>query len=716
MNQVVRALQKIISTARMPVLYIPVILFVCYYLVHFWLTLTNGNTLYGGPGDHTAGLIWLYDHYPQSPWWQFTSASGYPWGDSLWTPLFLTGQIGYILFWLFSTVFSDPVAGYNSYIALGLITSYVVPYMFIHRRIVSKPLVAAVSALLIISTPAIFYAISVGHPSYVYLPAYTVGLIWLLIVSFESKMIRWPIITGLFMGVSALFDPYYPLFAAAIATATVVSIYGYKWLVIRELDVRRFIKVLVLIFGGVIIIIAPVVLVMTVQSGGVSPISATSSIREGAYAYSAQPEDFLLPALDNPFLLEFLSNIKVSTFHGNDPTFTLFMGYVVLLLVGVALLWWVRNYRKTTNTGRLLVCIFLMTAILSFALSLPPTVSIFGLNIYMPTWLITEYVSAWRVFARFFFVIQTVTVLFLVVTLSEYTKTARLTIRRRQMGYMLFVLVAVITLIEYLPRNPFDATSFWSYEKNLPKTYSYLRETKASVIAEYPMREQPYYRGSMYITGQHIHNKSTINAYSPTNDKAVVRLNIMDLNNPQTIPTLRFLNVDSIVIWNNKYQNWSPQSDIGLKEAFKEKYISKFGSDTLRVYDIVPGNVSRYLGYIEKGFRPDDEALYDIPVPLNSGVGIGVIDLCEIANRADVCDGPRGVVDLRGSIVNTSNDNVIITIKDEQNVTVESFEVKSGQEAINFKADAKRYTIHFDPRYDEKIFYKNIHAVQNNES
>ena len=698
-----------------PQVWVPVLVFVLFYILHFWLTIVAPDVLYGGPGDHTAGLIWLYDNSPTTPWWKFTNASGYPWGDDLWSPLFVTGQIGYVLFWIFSKLFGGAVAGYNTYIALGLLLSYAIGYLFIYKRHIKQPFIASLLALLFVASPAMLSVIAVGHPSYVFAPFYVILTIWLILKLIETHSWKLSLLAGLVIGSTVIFDPYFVLMVPALAATFLVCLALFNWNKIRQIPIKSLLIKMSLVVGGALIVVIPAFIYVISQADSIAAISSSSRspIREDAYAYSARPEDFVLPAVDNPLTLPVLNKFKLNTFHGSDPTFTLYVGAFVLIAMIVSVVWWLRRRDYNDHDARKLALSFLVVALVAFALSLPPTLNMFGINVPMPSWAITHFASIWRVFARFFFIVQPMIILFIVVTFAAYLKYRKPSVRSKRLIYIIAAILIVVTLIDYLPRNPFEASNFWTYAKDLPVSYQELKKDKYSVIAEYPMREQPYYKGSLYLTGQHVHNKKMVNAYSPTNAQVLVRLNIIDLNNPQTIPVLRYMGVDTLVVWDGDYQVWKPTKVGDVREVSNESYKSKFGNNNITLYKIQSGVEQRYLGFVEKGYRPDESALYDIGVPLQDGVRLGVMDLCPMMPKGLTCDAVMGEMRLRGTIYSKSDDNIAIKIKDEAGTVREEFLLDKSNRDIDIKTGIEAYRVEFDAKYNDKVFYKDVHVVEN---
>jgi len=713
--------QQFVRWAMRREVIVPVFAFVLLYMIHFWRTLVAGDTLYGGPGDHTAGIIWLYDQDPSTPWWSATNKTSYPWGDMLWSPLFILGQIGYVLFWLCSRLTGGSVAGYNLFTTIAFVVSFAVAYAFIYKRFIKKPVVASLMALAMTFTPMALFLDGVGHTSYLFMPAYFIGVIWLILNLFEKRHAPFSAIgLGVLGGATFLFDPYFVLFIPLAAGLFFVSLLATRYGDAFAVDFRRIARGAGTAVATAMVIIAPVLIYLKRHAQEVGAVTGNTrgDILHDAQIYSARLGDFFLPSATNPFVHPGIAQLKTASFHGNDPTFTAFLGWTLLAAVVVTIYWWLAH-KPVTEPSRLLRKVglsLLVVAIGAFVFSLPPTIQVFSITLHTPTYLLAVLTPTWRVFARLYFIVQPALLLMVAAAIAEYYRsTAKHSRFKKRYFWPLLVVALCLLLVEYLPRNPFDAAKFWSYTTSLPRVYQTIKAAPIKVLAEYPMREQPHYRGSMYLSGQHVHNKALVNTYSPTSPTAYARMALMDINNPQTIPALRYLGVNALVVWSTKSQQWTPAEGDALSLVSSEQYSSRFGkNETVRLYTINPeGDKRRFVATIQSAYRPiDDDRLYDIGVPLQAGISLARVDLCN-ATSGGGCVRDAGAPNYYAAqIDNIDNVPVDVTLRAAKGGDTQVVRLQPGTNRVRIAMNDERYIAEFDQRLNGKIMIKNQEITQ----
>ena len=302
--------------------------------VHFWYVIFNfSSALYGGPGDHTAGLIWLYETDPNTPWWSHSESSAAPFGEDLWNPAYIFSQLIYILFWIAAKIAGGGIAGYNLITIGGFVTSYLAVF-YLGRRMVNSPkLLTAFVAYLVSFTPFVLFLNAVGHLSYIIAPAYVVALLYcthqLMIVGADKR--RNSILIGLLIGCAWLIDPYFVLFGALALAGIILGILptGDRKNRFRS-DTHRY---LILSAAIGILMYLPLLGYAYANSSAVASnvLSVRADIKQDAYQYSARLKDYILPSASNPLIPDKIRKIKAESFHGNDPTFTLYGGILIYL-------------------------------------------------------------------------------------------------------------------------------------------------------------------------------------------------------------------------------------------------------------------------------------------------------------------------------------------------------------------------------------------------
>jgi hypothetical protein len=610
------------------------------------------------------------------------------------------------------------IAGYNLFTFIAFALSFCIAYLFIYRRFLKHPLLVSLLSLAITFTPFAFILDEIGHTSYLFMPAYLFAVIWLILCIQEKKQAILASVTlGLLAGCTFIFDPYFILFiplAIFFFTASLFVTKYYKEYGVRPVQI--LIRLAIALVAALAVAI-PVLLYLHVHSAEVNAIANNTRIPglQDAYLYSAHLIDYLLPAANNPLVPSVIAGLKSTLLHGTSLGTTLFLGWTLLVALISTIYWWIRHKAvgsAAKNTRKLGVA-FLSLAIGAFLFSLPPTVHLLFIDVYTPTWVIATLTPTWRVFSRLYFVVQPALVMVVVCWMVEYMQSRKSEKMIKQVMWIA-VALSLVLLLEYVPRNPFDANKFWSFSQSLPKVYDEVRDSSTKVLAEYPMREQPYYRGSLYLTGQHLHNKATINAYSPTSPSAYTRMGLMDLNNPQTIPALHYLGADTLLVWNNGMQHWTAPDDQSLLLKKTEIYTSQFGkNEILKLYTILPSGLSRrYVATVQNSFRPsDDRQLYGIKVPLQSGISLASVDLCQELHE-QTCTNDDAPTHYSAQLDNISGRSAYMTLVSADGNDSQSVVVNPGKNNLNIKMNSNRYVIKFDTSLNSRILITNQEIVQ----
>lgn len=597
---------------------------------HFWLVILHpGSVLYGGPGDHTASLIWLYEKSPGNPWWGQTYASAFPFGENLWSPTYVLGQLLYIAFWLCSAPFGNGVIGYNLLTTIGFIVSFLSFYVITHNLWKVKKTFAAAGGYIVAFTPFVLSLNTVGHLSYIFAPAASMVVIWLFATLFtKSKRVSWrwrATGLGLFVGLSWLFDPYFLLFLTLLVVSLVAGwlvILGYRGIERKDLW-QRFGLASAVFFCSV----APLAIYSISQRQAISDnTSYRASIESDAQQYSAHPEDYVLPSAQNPVLPDPFILLKETSIHGASAT-PLYISLVLLFMLVVLIV--LRLVKRKKIEPIIIVCLVATGVMMVF--SLPPKMHMGNLEIIGPTYFIIQISSAWRVFSRIFIFFYPLVCIATFILLQSVWKEAG-----RYARYGLAIGLCLIPL-DMLMRNPFDASLFWDIHKDTPSTYAEAHIGRNDTIAEYPLREAPHYKGSLYFSAQLSHDAAIVNPMMPdvTKGKEGIRRALADLHNPQTIGALKFLGVNKIQVWTS--EDYSFVAPAGLTRLAADDYKGLFGKQRVTMYAI-DGQVRpvRYIIEYEEVSRLWDDRIGNIHDKIISKATLRTIDLCD-SFRATIC-------------------------------------------------------------------------------
>lgn len=651
-----------------------VLILVLALVMNFWyIFLHFSNTLYSGPGDHTAGLIWLYQHSPSTPWWNFTTSSGFPFGDNLWNPSYIFSQGEYILYWLLARLFRGGIAGYNAITILGVSLSYLAMYRVMTKITKVKKYVAALLAYATVFNPFMLSAIGVGHFSYVFAPLVAILIVyglWQYYVLKEYK-IRYLLLTSITLGLTWLIDPYFMLFCGLIFAGFLLGFYLHKSLESKKLLFSiSSLRPLIIMGFIVVTLVLPVGIFAAINTSGLKAytVNIRSDIKVDARLYSARIKDYLLPSNANPVMPDAVKEYKKSTFHGKDKTYTIYIGWTICVLL-VLSFFLLRKYSYLySRNDKIAATALLMAIIALFMFSLPPTYKIGQLTIYMPTYFLVQFITMWRVFARAYIFMLPLIVMYISICLSVLSKTA-FPVSKRKLLTVIIIIICVFIPVDLLNRNPFDTRQYFTFGSSLPTFYETVKNDKTiRTLAEYPLREAPHYRGSLYFTAQLYHHKKDLNSINPGSDSMLLRESLMDLDNPQTIRSLNYLGIDAISVWNNYESQWAPKNGQELKQIGSSQYLSIFGDDKIKLYRLGEyGDTGRYLVVPNWDARmTNGEDLYNVLQPVPAKGTLGIVDLCTRIGKKD-CDGSEPKFTVAATLLNKSNKIQGVSIKATNN-------------------------------------------------
>lgn len=627
-------------------------------LVHFWYIFLNFTTaLYGGPGDHTASLIWLYEQSPGSPWWGFTGMSAAPFGEMLWSPVYLLGQAIYIIFWVFASVFQSGIGGYNAITIAGYIFSFISIYYVATRLFERKPLVIGMFAYIGAFTPFVMALNEVGHLSYIFAPGYAALLAYLIIRAFIQELsVKRLVVVGTLSGLSWLIDPYYVLFSTILVFGLVVAMFFTQKMYLSSTHRKGFLKRSTIILGVWVLCMLPLMIYSQFISSTVSGTTAIrADIREDAQQYSARFVDFLLPSAQNPLVPKPLTDYKGSTFHGKDATFTLYIGATFLIFLGTSLVWYLAS--RQTRYRTYIVSLIGAAAIL-LLFSLPPVIEIFGLKIPGLSGLVIAVTDTWRVFARIFIFA------FPLLVLAAIGLSLVLLKKRKVSLYIVVGCVLLLLPLDMLYRNPFNPDLFWSMKSDISTNYQFVQsDSTIESLAEYPLREAPHYKGSLYFTAQLLHGKKIVNPMMVTTGKEVeIRRALIDLDNPQTVPALKFLGVDAIQVWSSTGEvSRGIQGTDLLATDFTNSIFGQSRGELYRISQSV--QPQRYVVYMQGTSQLWNDVVRDVVEGTTGNFGFTVLDLCKYYKSVscnEVSDRIRHKISVE--ILNDSRESVRVEL------------------------------------------------------
>lgn len=528
-----------------------------------------------GPGDQTAGPIWL-NSIVNKPLWGNTSVSNAPYGESLRSPVMITGALQYFIFWV-SSLLVGPVCGFNLYTALALVSSAMAVYLFV-RSLTRRVDVSVFAGFAATFTPYIQSKIGV-HPSYSFFGVFVLT-IWSLLSLWRAPTTKKALILGIVISSFFYIDPYFILLGGVVVGTTLAAFLIrliFKAVVMRDqptqlkklLNDSRILITKLLISGGVVVVLAlvPLVLVRVKYGAQINAevSSARSPIKQEAVTYGARVSEYIWPAPQNPYLSRVMNHIPASLQrkpHGsnaaeNTLSISIVVGVTALITVVIWFVSITRKWKKQFNRNQqLAVGVLLLIAVAAFLTSLPPGYR----GILLPVDIITDYISVWRVFARLQVVVAFSLAIIASIGLSYLTKNMKKVTR-----ICLVLLLIVIVGFEYLTFSPLNDRRAWSYAQVHPFYYWLKSQTDVDTVAEYPLNEPGQTNVIVsYLTSQYVHKKRLLNAAGAASSQSIIRNSLRDITDPQVPGILSYLGVDQVIV--HAEDKTAISSIAGLKE------------------------------------------------------------------------------------------------------------------------------------------------------
>lgn len=500
----------------------------------------------GGPGDATAGFLWLNFADPGiNPFLSKTTIVNYPYGEQLGSATFVT----YLALWLpmrLASFIFGPVAGVNIIMFCGLVGGAMAGYWLI-KRLTRSAAVALFSGIAVAFVPYNLYKSS-SHIAYIFTLVFVA-----ILASFMALWVRptkkRAILFGAAIALAFYTDGYYLLLASVMVLGLIVA--GVLYGVVRKVDLKYYRKRIAMLFvslATLLILCIPIFGVQLSQGADIKNTlgSARSDIGSELRAYQSKVMDFILPSPTNPLFEltgenQTLDNYK--NLRSNSTESMTYIGFTIIILttVGVvlALIWRVaprfssldRIGPRTRNAYILLTCIVVVTTPLFLSFMMSPSTVVAGQIIYLPgQFFIDHDIALWRVLARFFVPMHAVLAVYAAFTLWILIRIHNGVWRRKVLRLGVVAVVTVLLLAEYateVNRPSFDFT-------NAPASYRWLSEQKdIKTIAEFPMVDPLDSHTTRYVTYQIVHGKNLVNLKEPGENRLTNVLGSID--NPEAI-------------------------------------------------------------------------------------------------------------------------------------------------------------------------------------
>jgi hypothetical protein len=557
---------KIIISSKITPYIVSLVAFLTLSFFYLTPSFTSCSEEVYGFGDSTAGPIWRNYASPTSPLWGKTDVSNFPVGDNLNSPVNYTAATQYTFFWLLAKIFGS-VCAFNLMNIVGFVSTSFVMFAFI-KWLLHSNWIAGLSGYVVAFAP--YFQHKVGaHSSYGYL-SLIILIVWLTILILLRNRIKYYIFLAIVCAVTFYFDPYFILLGCVSVFSVILALFISERKNIRIFIKQSYSKIFVII-GILGLALLPLAYVYITQYKEItSTVEGSrgdkSNILQAAIKCSNYPWEYFIPDADNYFLNSSTDNklksiivdksasLKMTCGPAEDSVSLSYAVMLVTALAGIITIWEFSQKRRVFVTKKLsgnkhdpikYLPIFITIAIISFIMALP-ALKIY--NIPLPSRMIVEHITIWRINARLFILLLFATSVFFAYSLSFFSSHIKSTLKKA----LLFIFIFILVFLQYQTYKPLAGNNItgFNFKKDPSKIYTELRnDADVNVIAEYPLdrigvNDAPVY----YMSMQLIHQKKLLNSIDPVSDQEHLRFSIKDLKSPQTLPMLKSLGVDKIII------------------------------------------------------------------------------------------------------------------------------------------------------------------------
>ncbi|MGB9184004.1 MAG: hypothetical protein WCB67_08050 [Solirubrobacteraceae bacterium] len=526
--------------ARWPATAFVAVVYSAYAIFLTWPLATNpgglmpGFDLYGDQGAGVAQITYLFQHhvFPFAPATLHAVNAPYgaavPWLDNL--ASFPGTGLVFGLSYVFGAVAASAV-----FLWLGFVLSGMSMFLLTRKLFDNVP-AAALAGFAFAFYPFAIHQIN-GH--YVYMEGWILVLaVWRMLEMINRPTRGNALWAGSAAALAMWFTPYFILIAGVAFAA--LAVLAYVVFVLRG-ERRAGLRKLLLAAVPIGILLLGLA-ALTVLAGGTGSGVRTQSVHE-LYNYTARPVGWLLPDGQNLIFGGLTRGYLTTHLHGSNlAENSLYLGLSVLglALVGLAI-----AIRALRDSGRAALRDPAIVAVLAGAclalvaawFSLPPTLTIFGFPVLMPSGLVYMFTSTWRAYSRFVEVLELGLCIMLAFGVSRL-------LSRLRSGTALGVtgLLAIVLVVDLWARPPVRTVSTAP-----PAEYVWLRDHRGGTVADYPILagDYPDYHGLFWQT---FDRHPVIQGYAVGSESEAIKLGLADLRETSTAAGLAALGVKYIVV------------------------------------------------------------------------------------------------------------------------------------------------------------------------
>jgi len=561
-----------------------------------WPAFTDiGNTVMGNlqPGDATSGgvrLGWLLTMYGP-----FTGHSRYlaaPEGMPFWPFTYYTSLAWILPQWVLAHM-TGGVASWNLITALGFVLDGLAMFGLV-RWLTGGVWLALMGGILYAFSP-FHVEESYAHVGYVWTWIFPL-MVWACLWLARRPRAGPAIVVGALVGVGGYIDPYFLLFCPMLAgVMAVASFAGARVLAVTRVSlIRAYAIAAAVAFMAVL----PLMYLYVTAPASSRWLVSSHSTLQVSFFQRAKLWEYVVPWVNSPLWGHWTSGWIKNRLGTVPPVETsLYLGIGVMVLAAGLWVCWARSAAvrdsDDLSSG--------MSASLALPLGFLAPVLLFGAGILMlcsfgnigpfagfPA-IIWKIIPLWRALVRLDALVDCLVVVsaclgLLVLTRSRYRWAA--------------IILAAFAFVDGTAIVPWES---WSYAANTPPAYAWLAAHQdGGIVAEYPMLPPDLPSYIAYTTFQTIHHHPLFNGALPGSSHSEIERGVADLDDPQTIPTLRRFGVKYLVLDRPFYDNppgtvrWGELHLIGLRLITR--------GQGLRLYRILPGPMAPATLAVRWGF------------------------------------------------------------------------------------------------------------------
>jgi hypothetical protein len=517
------------------------VLYLGYALFVTWPLATNLSGQLSAPNllEDAAGTAsyfgYLVGHHMSPFLAGHLSGLNAPYGVRETWALNLAQAPSYLIFWLLALAFGA-VAGANLFMLVGFVASGVTMYAVAERVFGSR------AAALLAGFAYAFYpfAIAAASVHYAFVHSWPLLLcVWRLIEMTHQPSDRNALLAGVATAFAMWWNPYYELIGGfTLATMIVIAMSAG----VRRGDVRHTIR-------AVAIALIPVAalglffLILLKAGGGLSEVGTIKRPLSQVYSYSAHMRDYLLPSPNNLLFGRLTGDyLNARLGYSNSWETAIYPGYVVITLASLGFARSMRlilRGRATLSDVRILAVVAAGTlAGVAFISSGPPSVSVAGLSIPLPSGILFRITPTWQTFSRFVILLELSLCLMMAAEVAHLSRR----FEGRRVG-LVMALIAMLLVVDLWARPAHRTVS------TAPSpAYAWLRAHPGGTVAEYPLLPGMAPANASGFFWQAYDGHPLLEGYAPGSSIESEKLDLADLSGPLTAAKLASYGVRYIVV------------------------------------------------------------------------------------------------------------------------------------------------------------------------